>query len=95
MDGTVSVTERTGVTTHTYTAPESGLLVTTARSALAGATTGEALKEALVVRFPEYRGDALLDIQNMYLFSGEERSSAVRSPISSSPPRSPKATTPS
>jgi glyoxylase-like metal-dependent hydrolase (beta-lactamase superfamily II) len=36
--------------------------------ALAEATTGEALKATLIRRFPDYRGRALLDIQNQYLF---------------------------
>lgn len=42
--------------------------LTAAEAALASATTGEALKAVLLERFPTYRGVALLDIQNSYMF---------------------------
>jgi glyoxylase-like metal-dependent hydrolase (beta-lactamase superfamily II) len=39
-----------------------------AEPALASATTGAELKDALLERFPEYGGAMMLDIQNTYLF---------------------------
>jgi len=46
--------------------------LTAAKALLAEASSGEQLKATLIERFPAYRGEVLLDIQNMYLFPASQ-----------------------
>src|SRR3954451_19946347 len=54
--------------------------MTAAQDLVAAADSGEQLKASLIQRFRTYRGEALLDVQNIYMFPASQADEASDKP---------------